>query len=173
MVGLLRLTAALVPMALAWLPAHAAPAWRHGPDGTGGYEIYFGEAEEDEKIPFLAACNGPGLAIQVWYLTERTWLAGQTVDGRGLRQEVDDLAVTLVIDGTAFTYDDARAVPDATYDANVIVLLLSADDPLFPALAEGTRLGLAIEAALGDGLPLKGSHEPFARLVRFCRGRPR
>jgi hypothetical protein len=173
MVGLLRVTAALVPMALAWLPAHAAPAWHHGPDGEGGYEVYFGEAEEDEKIPFFAACSGPGLAIQVWYLTERTWLTGQTVDARGLRQGVDELTVTLVIDGTAFPYDDARAVPDPTYDANVIVLLLSADDPLFPALAKGTRLGLAIDAALGDGVSLAGSYEPFMRLVRFCRGRPR
>ena len=172
-IELLRVGAALVPMALALLPAQAAPAWRHGPDGTGGYEVYFGEAEEDEKIPFFAACNGPGLAIQVWYLTGRSWLTGQTVDARGLRQEVDDLTVSLVVDGMAFTYDDARAVPDATYDANVIHLLLNADDPLFPALARGTRLGLAIEAALGDGLSLAGSYEPFTRLVRFCRGRPR
>jgi hypothetical protein len=165
--------ALLVSIAVLAPAALAAPAWHHAPDGEGGYEVYFGEAEEAERIAFLAACNGPGLAIQVWYLTARSRLTGQTVDARGLRQEVDGLTVTLVIDGTAFTYDDARAVPDATYDANVIILLLNADDPLFPALAQGSRLGLAIEAALGDSLSLEGSHEPFARLVRFCRGRPR
>ena len=170
---LLRGLALLVPITVLQSAALAAPAWHHAPDGEGGYEIYFGEAEEAERIAFLAACNGPGLAIQVWYLTERTWLSGQTVDARGLRQEVDDLTVTLVIDGTAFTYDDARAAPDATYDANVIILLLNADDPLFPALAKGTRLGLAIEEALGDGLSLEGSYEPFTRLVRLCRGRHR
>lgn len=95
------------------------------------------------------------------------------MDGRGLRQAVDDLTVTLVIDGVSFTYDDARAMPDETYDVNVVMLLLNAGDPLFAALAKGSRLGLAIDEALGDGLSLEGSHEPFMRLVRFCRGRPR
>lgn len=151
--------------------ALAAPAWHAAPDGDGGYEVYFGAAGEAERIEFLAACSGPGLAVQVWYLTGRSGLAGQTVDARGLRQAVDNLAVTLLVDGTAFTYDDARAMPDETYDVNVVVLLLSADDPLFPALARGKRLALAIEGAPGDALSLAGSYEPFTRLVRFCRGR--
>jgi hypothetical protein len=170
-VELLRGLVLLATAALLPLPAQAASAWRHGPDGTGGYEVYFGEAEEAERIEFLAACSGPGLAVQVWYLTARSRLAGQTVDARGLRQEVDDLAVTLLVDGTAFSYDDARAMPDETYDVNVVMLLLSADDALFPVLAKGTRLALAIEGAPGDGLSLAGSYEPFTRLVRFCRGR--
>lgn len=151
--------------------ALAAPAWHAAPDGEGGYEVYFGEAEEAERIEFLAACSGPGLAVQVWYLTARRRLAGQTVDARGLRQDVDNLAVTLLVDGSAFSYDDARAMPDETYDVNVVMLLLSADDPLFPALAKGSRLALAIGGAPGDPLSLAGSYEPFARLVRFCRGR--
>lgn len=163
-------SAVLLPLTLAWLPAHAAQAWRHGPDGAGGFEVYFGEAEEDEKIAFIAACDGPGMPIQIWYLVERGRLPHQPLNERGLRQKIENLAVTLLIDGKRFPFHNARAEPEETYDGNEIVLLLDAKDPLFPALANGARLSLEVEGSVSDTLSLTGSFEPFVRLINFCRG---
>jgi hypothetical protein len=171
MANRLVVSAVLMPMALAWPPAHAAPAWRHGPDGAGGFEVYFGEADEDERIPLIAACDKPGMPIQIWYLIERGRLLHQSVNERGLRQTIENLTVTLVIDGKRFSFHDARAEPEVTYDGNEIVLLLDAHDPLFPALANGSRLSLEIEGSVSDTLSLTGSFEPIARLINFCRGR--
>ena len=56
----------------------------------------FPAAGEAERIEFLAACSGPGLAVQVWYLTGRRRLAGQTVDARGLRPLNGERLVSLL-----------------------------------------------------------------------------
>lgn len=170
MITRLVVSVILLPLTLAWLPAHAAPAWRHGPDGAGGFEVYFGEAEEDEKIPFIAACDRPGMPIRIWYLVERGRISHQPANERGLRQSIENLAVALLIDGKRFPFRNARAEPEETYEGNEIVLLLDAKDPLFPALANGARLSLEIEGSVSDTLSLTGSFGPFDRLINFCRG---
>jgi hypothetical protein len=162
--------ALLVPLAPAGLPAQAAPAWQDGPDGEGGYEVYYGDAGEDEFLPFIAACDRPGLPVRVWYFHDRARFAGQGLDARGLRQTLEPVSATLLVDGRRFTFADARAEPEATYDGNEILLLLKADDALFHALARGAQVSLEVEGAETGALPLDGSFQAFTRLVAFCRG---
>jgi hypothetical protein len=165
---LLTALALLAATALPGPAAQAAQAWRYESDGVGGYEVYFGEAGEDEKIPFFAACAQPGRPIGIWYLIERSRLSQQAVDAQGRRRKVESLGVVLVVDGRRFAYPDARAEPEETYDANIVVLTLDAGDPLFAALARGTRLSLEVDGSESDALPLTGSFGPFTRLLGYC-----
>jgi hypothetical protein len=147
--------------------AAQADEWFGYPIPQGGYQVSFG-ADDGESTLFHAWCETPGADVRLWYLADRETVAEQAHGANGMREPVDGLSITLLVDGHAFSYQDASARPEEMYGGNEIIWTTALADPLIQALADGLTLSLVIDGEEGDRISLRGSSHPFSTFRSNC-----